>query len=212
MGTIRKIKSCAGNNMLNFSRIASIALVAVLGSTLPVQTKAEVTLWKKAGNWSVDFYSALPGCLASLAYEGGTFFMIGFIREDDRILLDVTLMDKAWGSIESGKEYSIKVYFGDETPWTLEMTGQDYNGIPGLNFAFDAMTDQSGEFAKEFMRETGMKWFYKNSLLGSYSLRGSRQAFDEAVACQRSFNEAVSGVSDPFRGSSHGSNSDPFAN
>lgn len=197
--------------MLKFSRTASMALFVTLGSTLPIQTKAEVTLWKKVGVWSVDFYSSLPGCLASLTYEGGTFFMIGFIQKDDRFLLDVTLMDKAWESIESGKEYSVEVYFGDETPWTLEMTGQDYNGNPGLNFAFDASTEQSGLFAKEFMRETGMKWYYRNTKLGHYSLSGSRQAFDEAVACQRSFNDAISGVSDPFGGSSGGSSSDPFA-
>ncbi|SDJ16575.1 hypothetical protein [Lutimaribacter saemankumensis] len=197
--------------MHNFFRIASTALIVALGTMLPTQTKAEVTSWKTVGDWDVDFYSGLPGCLASTNYEGGTLFMIGFIKRDDKILLDVTLMDDAWASIENGKEYNVKVFFGDETPWTLEMTGRDFNGNPGLTFSFDASTEQSGQFAREFMKETEMKWYYRNTMLGHYSLRGSRQAFDTAVECQKSFHEAVSGLSDPFGGSSGNSNTDPFS-
>jgi len=197
--------------MFDFLRLVSIVSAVSIAVMLPAQAKAEVTLWKEVGTWDIDFYSELPACLASVEYEGGTLFMIGFIKRDNNILLDITLMDNAWESIEDGKEYSIKVYFGDETPWTLEMDGRDYNGYPGLTFAFDASTDQSGRFAQEFMRETGMKWYYNNVMLGNYTLRGSRQALDEAVACLKSFNEALSGVSDPFGGTSGGSNSDPFS-
>lgn len=197
--------------MLMLFRLPPLILAVALGAILPVKTQAEVTLWKKVGGWDVDFYSALPGCLASMEYENDTLFLMGFIKSDDRILLDVTIMDDAWQSVEDGKEYSVKVYFGDETPWTLEMSGRDYGGSPGLNFSFDASTDQAGLFANEFMRETGMKWYYNNVMLGHYSLRGSRAAFNESVACQKSFNEAVSGVSDPFGGSSGRANSDPFS-
>jgi hypothetical protein len=197
--------------MLNFLRLVSIVTGASIATILPAQATADVTTWKKVEGWDIGFYENLPGCLAYMPYEGGTHFWIGFIKKDDGILLDVSLMDDAWESIEAGKEYSVKVYFGDETPWTLEMSGRVYDGSPALNFAFDASTEQSGTFAREFMRETGMKWYYRNTMLGHYSLRGSRQAFDEAVACQKSFNEAVAGVSDPFGGSSGGSNSDPFS-
>lgn len=195
--------------MLSFLRLVSIVTVASLATMLAAPLKADVTSWKKVGGWDIGFYPNLPGCLAYMPYEGGTHFWIGFIRRDDDILLDVSLMDDAWRSIEAGKEYSVKVYFGDETPWTLEMSGRNYDGSPALNFTFDASTEQSGRFVNEFMRETGMKWYYNNAMLGHYSLRGSRQALDEAVACQKSFNEALSGVSDPFGGG--GGNSDPFS-
>lgn len=197
--------------MLNFLRLVSIVSIASLATMLPVQSKADVTSWKEVGGWDIDFYPNLPGCLAYMPYEGGTHFWIGFIKIDDNILLDVTLMDDAWKSIEAGKEYSVKLYFGDETPWTLEMSGRNYDGSPALNFAFDASAEQSGLFAREFMSETGMKWYYNNAMLGHYSLKGSRQAFDEAAACQKSFNEALSGVSDPFGGGSGGPKSDPFS-
>lgn len=197
--------------MFSFLRLVSIVSVASFATTLPMQLKADVSSWKKVGGWDISFYSNLPGCLAYMPYEGGTQFWIGFIKRDDDILLDVSLMDDAWTSIEPGKEYSIKVYFGDETPWTLEMTGRDYDGSPAIDFAFDASTEQSGRFIEEFIRETGMKWYYRNTMLGHYSLRGSGLAVDEVVACQKSFNEAVAGVSDPFGGGTGGSNSDPFS-
>jgi len=197
--------------MFRFMRLVSIVSVASFATVLPMPSKADVTQWKKVGGWDVGFYSNLPGCLAYMPYEGGTHFWIGFIKRDDNILLDVSLMDDAWQSIEAGKEYSVKVYFGDETPWTLEMSGKNYDGSPALNFAFDATTEQSGRFIDEFVRETGMKWYYRNAMLGHYSLRGSGLAIDEAVACQKSFNEAVAGVSDPFGGSAGGLNSDPFS-
>jgi len=197
--------------MLDFLRLLSIVSVASLATILPAQSKADVKSWKNVGGWDIGFYSTLPGCLAYMPYEGGTHFWIGFIKRDDNIRLEVALMDDAWKSIEAGKEYSVKVYFGDETPWTLEMSGRNYEGSPGLDFAFDASTEKAGRFIDEFMSETGMKWFYMNAMLGHYSLRGSRLAINEAAACQRSFNEALSGVSDPFGGSSGGANSDPFS-
>lgn len=197
--------------MLNFLRLVSIASVASLTAMLPAQAKADVTLWKDVGNWSIGFYPNLPGCLAYTSYERGTHFWIGLIKKDDRTLLDVSLMDDAWKSIEPGKEYSVKVYFGDETPWTLEMSGKDYDGSPAINFAFDAYSEKAGLFVEEFQRELGMAWYYQNVQLGRYSLRGTQKAFDEVVACQKSFNEAVSSVSDPFGGPSGSSKTDPFS-
>lgn len=211
MGTLEEAPLRERMCMFNFLRLASIVSITSLAAILPVQSKGEVTLWKNVGDWDVSFYSNSPGCFAYMYYEGGTSFWLGFIKRDDDILLEVSLMDDAWKSIEAGKEYSVKVYFGDETPWTLEMSGKDFDGSPALSYAFDASTEQSGLFLDEFIRETGMKWYYRNAMLGHYSLKGSRQAMNETVDCQRSFNEAVAGVSDPFGGSSGGSNSDPFS-
>jgi hypothetical protein len=87
--------------MLNFLRLVSIVTVASLATMLAAPLKADVTSWKKVGGWDIGFYPNLPGCLAYMPYEGGTHFWIGFIRRDDDILLDVSLMDDAWRSIEA---------------------------------------------------------------------------------------------------------------
>lgn len=197
--------------MFKFLHIALSALFLSLTPVTSTKALADVSEWKVVGNWNIDFYSNGPGCGASTVYGAETLFLIGLLKRDDDILLGVTIIDDAWESIEAGKEYAVKVYFGDETPWTLEMTGRDFSGSPGLSFTFDSSTEQSGLFAEEFTKETSMKWFYQNVMLGHYSLRGTRAAFEEIVACQKSFNEATSGVSDPFGGSSGSSNPDPFS-
>lgn len=185
-------------------------LAAGIIAAAPAMAISETSNWKSVGGWDISFYSNLPGCLAYTSYEEGTSFFIGFMLDDDALLIDVTLMDDRWESIEEGKEYNVKVHFGDETPWSMEMTGKDYSGTPGLNVAIDVESDQAELFAEEFQRETGMKWTYGDTTLGNYTLRGSRAAFQETISCQQSFNEAVSNASDPFSGNGSGPR-DPFA-
>lgn len=146
-----------------------------------------------------------------MIYEDGTFFLIGLKKRDDATLLEIAMMDDAWESLEEGKDYSIKAYFGDETPWTLDMRGRHFSDTPGLTFSMDAYSENAGILVDEFQRELDMKWYYKNVMLGHYSLRDTRRAFDEVVACQKSFNEAVSGVSDPFSRAPNGRSTDPFS-
>ncbi|MBE1282716.1 MAG: hypothetical protein GJ676_05340 [Rhodobacteraceae bacterium] len=117
----------------------------------------------------------------------------------------MTLLDERWSSIEAGKEYSITVKFGDESPWTLPMDGVRIDDYPGLNILVDAESDEADLFVDEFQRETSMSWSYSGNSLGRYTLRGSRRTFDEVVNCQRSYFEALEAQSDPF------AKADPFA-
>jgi hypothetical protein len=186
--------------------LKTITLAGVLALACTA-SQAEVTLWKRVSGWDVSFYPGLPGCLASVQYNRGTSFFIGFIRRDRDLLLNVTLMDEAWRSIEAGKEYEVKIYFGDESPWTLNMLGERYGQFPGLDFSISATADQADLFVEEFQRELYMEIFYAGVSLGKYTLKGTRAAFQETIRCQRSFNDAVTSVGDPFSAGS----SDPFA-
>lgn len=170
------------------------------------EAEAEVTNWRKVSGWDIDFYSSLRACQAYTTYEGGTGFFIGFTNIGDDLLLDVTLMDKSWRSIEAGKEYGVKVFFGDETPWTLNMEGENFGETPGLTFSL-SLNEKANLFAEEFQRETRMAWYYEGVRLGNYTLRGSRKAFQETLACQKSYISATSSTGDPFARSS----GDPFA-
>jgi len=74
-------------------------------------------------------------------------------------------------------------------------------------------TPMADLFIDEFQRETRMVWNFQGSELGRYTLRGSRRAFDEVIACQRSYFDALgaSQGSDPFATSGNNKSKDPFA-
>ncbi|KUJ76922.1 hypothetical protein AVO45_10555 [Ruegeria marisrubri] len=182
--------------------LAALAVAAMAGAA-----SADPVDWKSVGGWDVSFYPNSEGCQAFALFEEDTAFFIGFDSTFNELSLEVTLMDERWGSIEAGKEYQIGVKFGDETPWSLGMEGLQTDGFPGLRLMIDAGTDEADLFVKEFQRETSMTWNYGDAVLGRYTLRGSRRAFDEVVNCQLSYLEAKSSQSDPFAAS----NSDPFS-
>lgn len=177
-----------------------------------VGAKAETIDWKTVAGWDISFYPGSEGCQAFALFEEDTAFFIGFDNSGEQLLLDVTLLDKRWSSIEDSKEYSVTLHFGNETPWTLEMDGVQLDGFPGLNIMIDASSDEADLFINEFQRETRMEWAFGSNLLGRYTLRGSRRAFDEVIACQRSYFEAMQSQSDPFSASGTGKKKDPFAN
>jgi len=171
---------------------------------------AETIDWKTVGGWDISFYPGSSGCQAFATFEDDTAFFIGFDNSDNELSLDVTLLDQRWTSIEANKEYSIKLRFGNESPWTLEMDGIQTENYPGLNIMIDASSDEADLFINEFQRETKMEWMFNGTLLGRFTLRGSRRAFDEVIACQRSYFEALSSQADPFATSGTGK-SDPFS-
>ena len=184
-----------------------LALAALV--FLPQTALAEITEWSRIGQWEVDFYSGPKGCLAMKHFENTTFF-IGFDTTENSFDLDVTLMNENWKSIRDGEDYEISVTFGDETPWPFTMTGVMYGGTPGLTIYSEAQSDAAKLFMEEFMRENNMLWRYDNIELGNFSLRNSRRALTDVMACQDSYQAAIESVSDPFSFTSTRS-SDPFA-
>lgn len=160
--------------------------------------------WKTIGGWDISFYPASEGCQAFAMFEDDTAFFIGFENSGGTLNLGITLLDERWRSIEDGTEYSITARFGNESPWTLAMDGVRVDEFPGLNLLIDANSDQADLFIDEFQRKGSMTWSFGDSTLGRYTLKGSRKAFNEVVACQTSYLEATSDSTDPF------TSSDPF--
>lgn len=193
--------------MLRNTGPAAMAAAIILGSAASDGAQAEVTRWKTINGWDISFYSEQRGCLARTSYTEGTTFFIGFDTTGTGLLLDVTLIDNRWESIVDGTSYDIIVKFGNESPWTLNMIGRRYGESPGLAILIDAGATEARRFVDEFQRKSDMRWTYKGALLGHFTLRGSRRALDEAIACQKSYNSAVSSVADPFAGVK----SDPFS-
>ncbi|MGR3615330.1 MAG: hypothetical protein ACU0BB_04745 [Paracoccaceae bacterium] len=190
------------------TKLCALFPAALLALPMATATPAlsETIDWKTVGGWDISFYPGSEGCQAFALFEEDTAFFIGFDSTGGELSLDVTLMDERWGSIDAGEDYSITVKFGDESPWTLDMAGVQIDEFPGLNILIDSSSDQADLFVDEFQRETSMTWSFSGSQLGRYTLRGSRRAFDEVIACQRSYFEALENSSDPFSNSD-----DPFS-
>ena len=70
--------------------------------------------------------------------------------------------------------------------------------------------DQTELFIDEFQRENSMAWSFNDNQLGHYTLRGSRRALNEVVACQRGFFEATNKIGGPYSADNSGK-SDPFS-
>ena len=62
----------------------------------------------------------------------------------------------------------------------------------------DTPSDKAGLFINAFQRETKMERVFNVSRPVGFTLRGSRRAIDEVIACQRPYFAAPSSQSDPF--------------
>jgi hypothetical protein len=189
--------------------LRSFAVAAVLTASMTAAS-AETIDWKTVGGWDISYYPGSSGCQAFAVFDGETAFFIGFDNNNDELSLDVTILDERWSSIQDGDDYSISVKFGDESPWTLGMTGTVVDNYSGLNLMIDVGTDEAELLVDEFQRENSMDWSFNGNRLGHYTLRGSRRAFDEVVKCQRAYIEASNKSDDPFASNSSGK-TDPFS-
>ncbi len=179
-----------------------LSLLAFSGKSV-----ADVVDWKKVGWWDISFYPALNACAAYADYESEVNFLIGFDATQGDILLTISIFSEKWNSIEDGKEYEVLVAFGNETPWTLEMVGGNFEGFYGLDIDISADSEQAAMLANEFMREVSMHWTYNGVTLGELSLTDSRSSMGEVFKCTKSYREAT--LNDPFA-SGASKESDPF--
>lgn len=173
----------------------------VLGCVLlfSVNARAE-TLKSYPPGWEVGF---LPnkGCYLTGYFDGGTVFWVALGIAGPVDHLTVSIGNRDWSGIEDQKEYRVQGFFGDESPWTLDMRGFTAGEeIYGVMFISSAGWEQIGVFLDELSREAGMEWYYENKKLGSYSLKGSSRAVAGLVDCQWAFRERYDqSTGDPFK-------------
>ena len=127
-----------------FSLISILFIVPLImfGSS---QSYAESSPWKKVGGWDVDFYPNSRGCLAYTVFTDGIAFFIGLTKRDDTLNFEMTLMNDKWQSIEDRKEYEVVVTLGNESPWTLDMTGVKFDNTWGMSFSTPASSEKAGQ-------------------------------------------------------------------
>ena len=193
---------------IRLKTILAVHFAFLISSTA---SNAELSHWKDVGNWNISFDSNIGICVASTTYDSGTGLSVGLSNLDSNIMLIVYLSNQKWISLEIEKLYIVEVEFGDETPWTIEMDGIIIDSFRGLRFKVDANSEISGGFMDEFMREAGVKWTFQGRQLAALNLTDSRAAFDEVVACAKSYRSAAGNISDPFSTLGQRTGDDPFA-
>jgi len=172
---------------------------------------ADSPLWKRVGSWDVRVDKTLGnGCFAMAEYEGGTTFRIGFNPPNKNGYVIVGHAN--WKSLEEGKEYPIKLQFGNAVPWTGDATGFKFEKTDPIVFLMITIIET--DLFTEFMRKTYIKVSYNEKTIAKLNLKGSYAAFEEVAKCQKAMKaggETSPAGKDPFaRGAS--SSLDPFAN
>lgn len=163
----------------------------VFTATLLASTAtAQPVDWANIDGWDVAYYPGSKGCQAFALFDEETAFFIGYDGKGDKPALDVTVLNTGWETIEHGEEYPVRLRFGDQAAWTLNMDGVVLNGFPGLHILIDAGTPSAQQFTREFKRERIMAWRRSDQTLGSFPLTGSNNAFNAVRSCHEFHREA----------------------
>ena len=176
---------------------------------------AEVISYSTFGGWDIDVYirddNKPYSCLGYVKYkQSETAVWFGFEKIGDKDIVTFSLANSAWSSIETGKEYELKVKFPKDN-WTLSATGasgDDFKMVEVKNL----INEKSLEFIADFQKSLNMEVSIRGNLIGNYTLKGSRGMINEAWKC---YSEKVKPIgNDPFDAKPRSQNeqniSDPF--
>ncbi len=182
-----------------------LALAIVL---VPLTAEAQSETYQKIGWWEIVYFPGAGACSALAEFENGVYFLIGLDTTSGDLSLAVAILNQSWGSIVPGDEYEVTATFGRKGPWYLTMYGTKADELFGLEATWAADSDSAGRFVEEFMASVNMKWAYQGTVLGDFSLKDSRKAFNATLECTEVHlgSGDAGGGKDPFSGSKQ----DPF--
>ena len=135
----------------------------------------------------------------------GTGLYLGLVGADADLHVELLVFNVDWHSIEQDRDYPIELRMDDGAPWDLTMSGIRGDGARGLGFYYPADTEVAGGLMEELMGGSTVELWYRGTSLARLSLTGSARAYEEVVACTRSYRDAVMATADPFAAA------DPFA-
>jgi hypothetical protein len=191
--------------------LAARRRTALLAALLATPLGANQVEWAVVRGWDIAYYPRSQGCLAFALFDEQTAFFIGYDGKGARPALDVTILNTDWDMIADGEEYPVRLQFGDQAAWTLNMDGVILNGYPGLHILIDAETPSARLFKREFRREHTMSWQLSGTELGTFPLKGSNKAFEAVGLCHDFHREARAARAHTLVARSP-KTADPFAN
>lgn len=161
-------------------------------TTSPRPSRAETTLWRNVGAWSVITDHTLGNsCFMIKRFEDNTIFRVGFdvkIKKQSYFMFSNT----DWVSLKVGESYPISITLDDNDPWDANTTGIKLGNLVVLHASFD-----DTEFWGELAEAKIMRVERNEKIVGILSLGDAAPAIDQVIACQKAANELTS-QRDPF--------------
>ncbi|OOZ38112.1 hypothetical protein BOW53_16520 [Solemya pervernicosa gill symbiont] len=175
---------------------------------VPLAYSEDNPITKRVGDWEVGIDELVrSGCYTTKSYGSGDAFRLGVNK--DFSYLYFAIGNEKWKSIEKGKEYKIRIIFGDETPWSGSMHGININGFPMLLLNIRE-SKISNAFLSEFMQDKRLVVEYNNIQIASLSLKGASKSVSVLTQCHKVVDNS-SDSGDPFSESNGAKNDDPFS-
>ena len=175
-------------------RRATLALAGALSVASPAS--ATIVDWGAVAGWSVavDTTFSPRSCFAAAEFEGGTYFRIGVDPSD--ATLYVVLANDRWASLEEGGTYTLRMNFGDETPWGFDMHA---GAFPDGEVFLISFTDD-WRLLEEFAANAVLAVAYGDTEIATLDLSGSPEAMGSVLECQRAMDEGAAPTrpDDPF--------------
>lgn len=169
--------------------VSALVLAPLAGAAEPVD-------YAMIGMWDVFYEPENGGCAAVAQYDGDTVFLVGLQSVTGALALDIVIMNPAWQSIVTGRDYEVEIAFGDGVPWTMAMSGDAEGEMRGLGAMFETGTPEADRFASEFVAAPGMTWRYRGTELGRFTLTDAREAFEAVIACTDRYLDAAEAGAD----------------
>jgi hypothetical protein len=191
--------------------ILFLAVHCLFGLSNTASAEDPQPLWATVKAWEVRVDTTLMnGCFAMTAYDEGTIVRIGINPASHQGY--IMFGNDKWESLESGKDYKIKLKFDDELPWEGSARAREF-GKERFIFLWVDFTDAN--LYMEFMRKNLLQIFYNKKKVTALNLSGSAAALSEVIECQKAMNAVTPTPSnknekDPFA-SDVRYKADPFA-
>lgn len=155
-----------------------IALAAALCAAMASPALSQdIVSYGSVGNWDVLIDRSLDyGCFIQSEFDDGSLVRIGIDKQAGSGYL--TVLNKAWGDIETGKEYDI----------VLDVDGERYNGVaegimiadePGADIVFD-----SEDFFMAVMKKHALAIYNESGRVAAFSLKGTAAGLQAVLKCQ----------------------------
>lgn len=166
-------------------RLAAAAVLAALPlAALPVAAPAQDTAhYDWVGNWHVEYFPAMRGCVASVDFNDDTSFLIGIDTTYETPQLAIAVLNPEWSGIEDGATYDLTVQFDRRAPWDVTATGLVLDASWGLVITEPVDSQAAADFVGEFQRGNWMTLSYQDEHLGKLSLKDSWRATNSAIEC-----------------------------
>lgn len=163
--------------------------------------------YSRAGSWTIRVDTSIDySCFLHASFEGGSTLRLGF----NKLIGSYYILagDPAWKSIEYGKEYPLKIQFGELSKWAGVAVGFSWDGEKNAPWLWVDIDSSNGSgLIEEFMQQHTIKLFYNDEQILNLKLKDSYKAGMEMLRCQEAINETSI---DPFATPEKITN-DPFA-